>query len=225
MKNRKFERGALPFFFGMAGLRGRRFWLVFSAFVLAFSIPSSPSYSQISEVTDSEIAPQTEIEEAKAEIDRLQDAIVSLINASRGLDGGSRDPAYQKIDIKYYELWAEHNLNVFKWTIWESRILLAVVLLIVGCGLYFAYIQLKSSIDVDVPSIKPGESTPPALISPSRNGETTLGLSLSSVNLKSSIVGLIILALSLGFFYLYLKEVFPLRIVDPSSGKVVQVKQ
>lgn len=107
---------------------------------------------------------------------------------------------------KYFERAWEHRLDVFRWQYISSMIIFAIVVLIILSGLYFSYLQFRQSnygISKDNP----------------------LGVELSAsteggVRISSPVIGVIILCLSLGFFYLYLTQVYPIQ--DSSSDRVSQ---
>jgi len=123
-----------------------------------------------------------------------------LIPESPPFSGSSQETSskYQQSLQAYYDYKIrgfEHRSKVFEWQLLSSEILFVIVIFLVFSGIYFAAVQfyagLKSkNIDTE---------------------DTKLVLSAKSIEISSPIVGLIILALSLGFFYLYLVYVFPIE--------------
>lgn len=105
---------------------------------------------------------------------------------------------YQQSMQAYYDYTIrgfKHRSKVFEWQLFSSKILFVIVILLVFSGIYFAAVQFYAGLK-------------------SKNIETEdtkLVLSAKSIEISSPIVGLIILALSLGFFYLYLVYVFPIE--------------
>ncbi len=87
----------------------------------------------------------------------------------------------------------EHRLNVFKWQYNSSRTIFVVVVLIVVVGLYFSWMQFHDA-------LKRGKDLP----------ATEFDASAKSFKVSSPILGVIILLLSLVFFYLYLVHVYPI---------------
>lgn len=81
--------------------------------------------------------------------------------------------------------------KVFAWQHRSSQIIFVVVILIVAVGLYFSWIQFHA---------KEGDV-----------GETTMEASKTGFKLSSPVLGVIILVLSLAFFYLYLVHVYPIN--------------
>ncbi|WP_179379863.1 hypothetical protein [Jannaschia marina] len=86
----------------------------------------------------------------------------------------------------------DHRHAVFAWQHVSSQVLFVIVILIVGIGLYFSWIQFRAERDG----------------SPAKS--TTLKAGKSGIEVTSPVLGVIILALSLGFFYLYLNHVYPI---------------
>ena len=88
-----------------------------------------------------------------------------------------------------------HRARVFRWQFYSSIAIFAVVVFLVLVGLYFSWLQFKR--DVGVPG--------------SEAAETTLDVSAKGIKVQSSVLGVIILVISLAFFYLYLVYVYPIQ--------------
>jgi hypothetical protein len=110
--------------------------------------------------------------------------------------------AYQASLQAYYtyrRVGYEQRLGVFAWQLLSTKVIFFVVLLLVLAGIVFAAIQFHSGLR------RRGEGEVP---SPQ---ETELSLSLREVKVRSPVLGVIILTISLAFFYLYLVHVYPIR--------------
>ena len=110
--------------------------------------------------------------------------------------------AYQATLQAYYayrKAGYDQRLGVFAWQSLSTKIIFVVVLLLVLAGIYFAAIQFHAG-------LRRRDGADPA--SPE---ETELSLSLSEVKVRSPVLGVIILTISLAFFYLYLVHVYPIR--------------
>ena len=106
--------------------------------------------------------------------------------------------------VDEYNSWAlKHTKKVYTAQYIKSNMIFIAVLIIMFAGLYFSFIQFKHSVSKDFKL-------------PDSEIKTNLKVSINSIEITSSIIGLIILIISLIFFYLYLKEVYPIRIL-PSS--------
>jgi hypothetical protein len=109
--------------------------------------------------------------------------------------------AYQATLQAYYayrKSGYEHRLGVFAWQSLSTKVIFVVVLLLVLAGIYFAAIQFHAG-------LRRRETDP------THAEETELSLSLSEVKVRSPVLGVIILTISLVFFYLYLVHVYPIR--------------
>jgi heme/copper-type cytochrome/quinol oxidase subunit 2 len=102
--------------------------------------------------------------------------------------------AYYGYRIESYK----HRQKVFAWQIISSEVIFYVVLLIVFVGIYFAAIQFH----VGLRRESRKEAKEPAV--------TELDASVKGVKISSPVLGVIILGLSLAFFYLYLIYVYPI---------------
>lgn len=91
----------------------------------------------------------------------------------------------------------EHRSAVFKWQLLSSRLIFGLVILIVAVGLYFSWLQFMAGMREN------GDLEKTA---------TTLEASpTSGIKVSSPVLGVIILTLSLAFFYLYLVHVYPIE--------------
>lgn len=111
--------------------------------------------------------------------------------------------AYQATLQAYYayrEAGYEHRLGVFEWQSLSTKVIFFVVLLLVLAGIYFAAIQFHAGLRRRRDQPEPASAE-----------ETELSLSLREVKVRSPVLGVIILTISLAFFYLYLVHVYPIR--------------
>ena len=88
-----------------------------------------------------------------------------------------------------------HRARVFRWQLYSSMVIFVVVVFLVLIGLYFSWLQFRKDLAAT-------ESTPP---------DTQLALSAKGIQVQSSVLGVIILIISLMFFYLYLVYVYPIQ--------------
>ncbi len=86
----------------------------------------------------------------------------------------------------------EHRTRIFQWQHFSTRIIFWMVILIVLAGLYFSWMQFHAT--------KDSTQLP----------ETTLEASAKGFKVSSPVLGVIILAISLAFFYLYLVHIYPI---------------
>lgn len=104
--------------------------------------------------------------------------------------------------------------RVFEWQMLSSRIIFVIVVLLVLAGIYFAAVQFhvalaaaKRRTELEA-KIAHGElsKTDAAL-----SLQTELEITAKGIVINSSILGVVVLGLSLGFFYLYLVHVYPIK--------------
>ncbi|UTA66672.1 hypothetical protein [Emticicia sp. 21SJ11W-3] len=114
-----------------------------------------------------------------------------------------------KVAHDHYVQQLAYTQKVYDFQALSSRIIFTFVLLIVFCGLAFAAIQFYKSMKVV-----------------NKEDPTNVEISLSGVKVSSSILGAIILVISLAFFYLYLIYVYPIKQVDTEpKGRPQEVKK
>jgi hypothetical protein len=110
---------------------------------------------------------------------------------TQAADSDPRATEYAAWHDKYVE-------RLYEWQYYSSMILFLVVLALVASGLYFAYMQFKVSLQV----------------AGTRAADQELTIDAHGVVLKSSFLGVVILAFSLAFFFLYLRYVYPITATD-----------
>lgn len=103
------------------------------------------------------------------------------------LDSAREFYVYKAAGLRY-------RSRVFEWQLFSSRIIFATVILLVASGIVFAAIQFRA-----------GLKRPRAAAD-----ATQIDLSAGSVKVSSPVLGVIILVISLAFFYLYLVYVYPI---------------
>jgi len=109
--------------------------------------------------------------------------------------------AYQVSLQAYYayrQAGYQHRLGVFAWQSLSTKLIFVVVLLLVLAGIYFAAIQFHAG-------LRRGHGDP------GKPEDTELSVSLSEFKVRSPVLGVIILTISLAFFYLYLVHVYPIQ--------------
>lgn len=91
----------------------------------------------------------------------------------------------------------EQRQKTFAWQLFSSRIIFWAVLTLVFAGIYFAAVQFHVGLR--------GAAGPPGA-----EARTEFAASLEGVKVSSPVLGVIILVISLVFFYLYLAFVYPI---------------
>ncbi len=106
--------------------------------------------------------------------------------------------AYHKSLRAYYDYrrsGLEHRSRVFKWQLFSAKVIFVIVLVLVGAGIYFAAMQFHLGMR--------GQD--------GQNMQTELSASPEGIKVSSPVLGVIILVISLAFFYLYLVYVYPIE--------------
>lgn len=91
-----------------------------------------------------------------------------------------------------------HRQAVFAWQLLSSKIIFVIVVFLVGIGIYFSWAQFTAGMQENQ-----AKQTTPA--------ETTIEATPSGIKVSSPVLGVIILVISLLFFYLYLVYVYPIE--------------
>jgi len=99
----------------------------------------------------------------------------------------------------YYQSGFAHRRRVFWWQHLSTRIIFAVVLALVSAGILFAWIQFRK--DLVAAALSGGV--------PGTASQVEIGT--TGVKVSSPVLGVIILVISLAFFYLYLVFVYPIK--------------
>jgi hypothetical protein len=105
----------------------------------------------------------------------------------------------------------DYRSRVFEWQLFSSRVIFLIVLVLVAAGVYFAAVQFHVALAA---ARRGGVSVAGASeVDNAARGalQTQLEISAKGVIVNSSVLGVIILALSLAFFYLYLVYVYPIQ--------------
>lgn len=107
----------------------------------------------------------------------------------------------------------EYRSRVFEWQLFSSHLIFGIVILLVLAGIVFAAVQFYVAMIAALAEQKRQARG----VTSTATGEATADLasefavSEKGITVKSSVLGVVILALSLAFFYLYLVYVYPIH--------------
>jgi hypothetical protein len=104
-----------------------------------------------------------------------------------------------------------HAKRTFEWQYWSGQIIFWIAMLLVGAGLLFSAVQFYLGFRHPL-VVRTGGSEPQS--APAEAATSEFEATLHGIKLKSSVLGLLILAMSMVFFYLYLKYVYPITNVS-----------
>lgn len=111
---------------------------------------------------------------------------------------------YAQYQMQHYDeliALSQHRVNVFRWQERASEVMLWVVVLVVIAGLAFSAIQLFDALRV-------GRDT---------NGN--IELSAQGIKVTSSVVGVVVLALSIAFVVIFVNQIYSVQVVHISGTK------
>lgn len=119
-----------------------------------------------------------------------------------GVDDSATKARYLEAVREYYAYRLtgyQHRRRVFDWQLSSSKVIFATVLVLVATGVIFAalqfYVGFKRQISAAVLTTE---------------AVTQMDLSATGLKVSSPVLGVIILVISLAFFYLYLVYVYPI---------------
>lgn len=189
----------------------------FGLVVLALLVVSAPAMA--------EPAQSGSVEKSKGILDKLESGVLGLSEGGPGPAAEAATPArvdkrmpepppafvsdsdtYQKyLDSlqAYFDSSVKglaHRQRVFEWQLFSAKLIFVIVLLLVGSGVYFAAVQFHVE-------LKSRMKNPAA----ESDMKTELSAGADGVKVSSGVLGVIILTLSLAFFYLYLVYVYPIE--------------
>lgn len=109
----------------------------------------------------------------------------------------------------------QHRREVFRWQLFSSKITFYVVILLVLAGVYFSGIQFHRSLDKNRAKVAADKVTAEQevtqVVSPVKSEVTEITASVTGIKVSSPVLGVLILVISLAFFYLYLSFVYPIQ--------------
>lgn len=174
-------------------------------------IPSAlPRYA-----TSDQDSNQSLLRKLRDELQKLEDENENLKNENEflksefGREASRTQLDYHKKYYSYLSKKADINLAQFEWQQRASEFLLWLVVSVVLSGILFSGYQLWKAAQIKKFS-----------------GDSSIEISIQKVKLTSSIVGLLVLTISIIFLYLFLVEVYRIKIVDlsPTETKPTDIR-
>lgn len=109
----------------------------------------------------------------------------------------------------YYTAGYQHRQRVFEWQLISSNIIFVLVALLVLSGVYFAAIQFHAGLRRQGGTAAKANASDEKGVAVDAEAVTTFSASAKGIEVSSPVLGVIILVISLAFFYLYLFYVYP----------------
>jgi hypothetical protein len=128
---------------------------------------------------------------------------------------------------KYYAYLAwqhEFAQRSWNWHFFSTILMFCIVLAIVAFGLWMTYLQFNR--DYGLQQVHRRRKEKGAAVAADGAGQQaapappvgTMKISAAGMELSSQIIGLFVLGFSLAFFYLYVKEVYPVQVLNLSES-------
>ena len=164
------------------------------------------------------------VEHARSELQQRASSSKAAEQAPTALpespsDAALKDPAtrqtYLEAMKRFYEYRADgyaYRSRVFEWQLFSSKVIFGAVLLLVLAGVYFAAVQFHVALRSVVS--RRGTRVEEAAAAAAKASDalrSEIDVSAKGVAVKSSVLGVVVLALSLAFYYLYLVYVYPIQ--------------
>ncbi|WP_020560135.1 hypothetical protein [Thiofilum flexile] len=165
--------------------------------------------------TQSSLLPQNyQITEDKQILDAEKQRILEAINNLKQLSQHEVDVIRQlsQHEIEVIKQESDIRKHNFEWQLLSSQLIFGVFFVFVLSGLYFSYLQF-TAVKTTANSLS---STPEAPV------VSQLDISATGVKVSSPVIGLLILVLSLVLFYIYVKEVYPIKTVEEVNRATVE---
>lgn len=218
-----------------------KFSLIFIIFCIAlFLLPSSSKAKNSTDHTTNS-APALNLQ-----FDKFKETVDSNTTNDGGTSSNQKNISVQdsndklSVDINSYNSWTFMDTEkTLEWQHIETKVIFCLVVLIVTLGLLLCilqfYMDYLSKYGLTAAKAQPHDKThaidskaepAPTTSDPHPEVEkhieqkqsTTINASKDGIQISSPVLGVVMLALSLAFFYLYLRNVYPVNEVPGTSG-------
>ena len=163
-------------------------------------------------------APTAQVDRDQPEfLDRGQPTLLPYGVHFEDLDEPTREKYIELINkyLQYQTSAYQHREKVFAWQHCSSQIIFVVVIILVFTAIYFSWLQFRQSLESSRTKSKKQKHQDKKAKDTSDTtaetvGATQLEASIKGIKVSSPILGVVILVISLLFFYLYLVHVYPI---------------
>jgi hypothetical protein len=164
---------------------------------------------------------------AAVDIDFAATAARSAAPASASVGGNAAvdlNPALAAKDqedyARYVQWQRDYARRGWEWHLFSTQFLFGMVMAIVAFGLWLTHKQFQRDYVQQVAAPTADGSTAPPPPAQPAPAPSSLKLGPAGLELTSQVVGLLVLAVSVAFFYFYVKEVYPMREVERDTSAV-----
>jgi hypothetical protein len=153
----------------------------------------------------------------------------------------AQDPRYTAAYTEYAIWVLQHDRKSYEWHHTSSVIIFYVVIFLVLSGVWFSWLQFRAghhhpiaaqrtvSTATATPAAVGAAVTPTsdptqpaAVVTEEKDSVTEFSASAQGIKVASSAMGIVILVISMCFFYLYLQKVYPITVMPPAQGGAAQ---
>src|SRR6185437_10123762 len=153
-----------------------------------------------------------------------------------------QDPRYAAAYTDYAIWVLEHDRKSYEWHHTSSVIIFYVVIFLVLSGVWFSWMQFRAAHHHPVAAqrtVSTATANPaggdgagqaaggdPAqastVVTEQKDSVTEFSASPQGIKVASSAIGVVILVISMCFFYMYLQKVYPITVMPPAQGGAAQ---
>jgi hypothetical protein len=119
---------------------------------------------------------------------------------------------------RYVQWQRDYARRGWEWHLFSTEFLFAMVMAIVAFGLWLTHKQFQRDYLPRRVAPAPADGSQPAPATADGPAPSTFKLGPAGLELTSQVVGLLVLAISVAFFYFYVKEVYPMREIDRDTA-------
>ena len=154
----------------------------------------------------------------------------------------TQDPRYAAAYTDYAIWVLQHDRKSYEWHHTSSVIIFYVVIFLVLSGVWFSWMQFRAAHhhpvtaqrsvttaraapaagDGALPALTVDQGAGSAVVMEEKDSVTEFSASASGIKVASSAIGVVILVISMCFFYLYLDKVYPITVMPPAQGSGAQ---
>jgi hypothetical protein len=154
----------------------------------------------------------------------------------------TEDPRYAAAYTDYAIWVLQHDRKSYEWHHTSSVIIFYVVIFLVLSGVWFSWMQFRaahhhpvaaertvstatatpSGGDGAVQAVGGDQAQAATVVTEQKDSVTEFSASPQGIKVASSAIGVVILVISMCFFYLYLQKVYPITVMPPAQGGAAQ---
>lgn len=130
--------------------------------------------------------------------------------------------------LEYKQKANNYRRAVFNWQLISSVVIFIMVLVIVGAGLFFSAKQFDFTIKMwerKAAANNGARTVASESIDPVPAFDSTVKVTSSSMEVSSPVLGVTILTLSIVFFFLYLRYVYPIGVISDRNDRIPESAQ